>query len=99
MLSNYITDEILIKWCGEAGMNFRKVTYKIKPDVHKNEPDILYIYTSRPGLLIGSKGCLVEKYKIEFSKEAQKFVEIEFIEVTEIMTEDEWDDFVRGRGF
>ena len=96
MLSNYGVDAILIKWCEEAGVNFRKITYEIKREVYGST---LYIYTSRPGLLIGAKGVLYEKYKAELNKESRNAVEVEFVEVTEIMTEEEWDEYCRRRGF
>ena len=96
----------LIKWCEEANLNFRRVTYKITHDNEKEEY-VLYIYTARPGLLIGKQGALFEKYRDEFLKETQrdiktelvKDIKVELVEVAEIMTETEWNEYIRGRGF
>ena len=97
MLSNYITDEILIKWCTEARIDFHKIMYKIEHIIP--EGDKLYIYTSTPGRLIGKQGLLFEKYKAEFEKEISGKIKIEFIETNYIMTAEEWDNYIMNRGF
>ena len=92
MLGDYKIDVILIKWCKEANLGFYRVTYKFKANT-------LYIYTARPGLLIGRHGALSIKYVNELREKVQKDINVEFVEVAEIMTDDEWNEYIRGRGF
>ena len=92
MLGDYIIDVILIKWCKEANLGFHRVTYKFKANT-------LYIYTARPGLLIGRHGALSMKYVDELRKKVQKDMDVAFVEVAEIMTDDEWETYIKSRGF
>ena len=99
MLCSYIVDAILIKWCTEARVDFHKVMYKISHIIPTEVGDKLYIHTSTPGLLIGLKGSLANKYKAELEKEAHGKVDIEFVETNRIMTVEEWNDYFMSRGF
>lgn len=100
MLTDYTIDEILIKWCNEAGTDFRKTTYQSERIISSTEEIYkVKIYTSRPGLLIGMMGCLYNKYKQEFEKNAETKVGIEFVEVKEIQTEKEWREHFRGMAY
>ena len=82
-LSNVDICYWLTDWCTEAGLSPAKVTFK----VHPKKP-IIYIFTSRPGYLIGKAGYLIDKYKKYLKTYAKKYriskkYKIELVEVVE----------------
>ena len=82
VIDNVALSYLLNDWCIEAGLNPLFVQYKVD---HKRKQ--LHIYTSRPGLLIGAKGVLLEKYQdklfeLEIKYKCTKHCEIIFEETT-----------------
>lgn len=77
-------------WCKEAHLNSKEVLFFIN-----REGRLLNICTSRPGLLIGAKGNLYEKYKNSLKEIENKYkcehpLEINLIECTQA---DFWVDY------
>lgn len=65
--------EILDAWCKEAHLT--------EPIGYYNQYHKLTIYTNRPGLLIGCKGKLINKYRAKFREVFRPDAEIEFVEI------------------
>ena len=100
MLTDYTIDGILIKWCNEAGVDFRKTTYQSERIISSTEETYkIKIYTYHPGLLIGMMSRLYNKYEKEFEKDAKTKVNIEFVKVKEIQTEKEWREHFHGMAY
>ena len=66
---------ILTAWCKEAGVK-TPVGYYL---------DIMdgtyYIYTDKPGYLIGKAGCLVNKYQQLLRKQFSTMTSVKFVEI------------------
>lgn len=95
MINMKILDNVAVcywlnDWCKEAHLNSKEVLFFIN-----REGRLLNICTSRPGLLIGAKGNLYEKYKnslkeIENKYKCENPLEINLIECTQA---DFWVDY------
>lgn len=92
MIGKYGIDEILCKWCEEAGTDHHLVYYNLKK---KRE---LTIYHPFPGCLIGKAGVYINKYKQELGKELNRKIKINLIEVSVPMSPEEWDEYCKARG-
>ena len=68
-------DTILSAWCKEAGVK-TPVGYYL--DVMDGT---YYIYTDKPGYLIGKSGCLVEKYQKLLQMQFSAMKSIKFVEI------------------
>lgn len=72
---SYTVEKVIKKWLKEA---------KLKEDIHYNidyDEKIITIYTTRPGWLIGAKGCLVEKYSLIMQEKWSSFSGFKFVEM------------------
>lgn len=70
----YTVEKVIKKWIKEA---------KLKEDVHYNidyAEKTITIYTTRPGYLIGMRGCLIEKYNSIMQKKWDSFAGFKFVE-------------------
>ena len=68
-------DTILNAWCKEAGVK-TPVGYYLD---HKD--GTYYIYTDRPGYLIGKGGCLVSKYQQLLHTQFSTVKSVKFVEI------------------
>lgn len=66
--------KIFNAWMQEAGVR------SIQVDVNYDNNIVYTIYTDRPGLMIGYKGVLIDKYRKALQEEHFKNVLIEFVE-------------------
>jgi hypothetical protein len=66
---------ILDAWCKEAKVK-TPVGYYLDPS-----DGIYYIYTNKPGYLIGRKGCLVDKYQQILQSQFSNMKSIKFVEI------------------
>lgn len=98
MIGKYGVDEILCKWCEEAGIDYRSVYYNITHHIIKNGCE-LTIYHPFPGYLIGKAGVYINKYKQELEQELKEKVEINLIEARVPMSSEEWKMYFKSRGF
>lgn len=68
-------DMILTAWCKEAGVK-TPVGYHL--DVFDGT---YYVYTDKPGYLIGKAGCLVNKYKELLYAQFSMMKSVKFVEI------------------
>lgn len=71
----YTAERVMEKWLKEA---------KLNEDIHYNidyKEKTVTIYTTRPGVLIGRRGCLVEKYNLIMREMWNSFAGFKFVEV------------------
>ena len=66
--------KIFNAWMQEAGVR------SIQVDVNYDNNIVYTIYTDRPGLMIGYKGSLIDKYKKALQEQHYRTVEIKFVE-------------------
>lgn len=83
----FFIKQIIARWKAEAGV-FEPIHFKHTDEMDDETCEILKhtikIFTSRPGLLIGRYGKLVEKYREIFKEYYHGTdVEIEFIETND----------------
>lgn len=106
-LSNVDVSYWLTDWCNEVDMPANTVTFAIDNRNHK-----VFIFTSRPGWLIGKAGIYADKYKNKLIEiidqkreihnkvggyEVMEYYDYQFIEVTEA---DYWVNYdPMGEGF
>lgn len=70
----YAAEKVMKKWLKEA---------KLNEDIHYNinySENTITIYTTRPGWLIGMRGCLIEKYNSIMQKKWDSFAGFKFVE-------------------
>ena len=100
MLGDYQIDEVLCKWCNEAGIDHHTVYYTATPYTPTSEKRCeITIYYPRPGFLIGKAGMYVDKYRQELGKCLKTKVEVHFVETKTPMSPEEWDKYFEARGF
>lgn len=68
-------DTVLSAWCREAGVKTPVGYYLDYTD------GTYYIYTDRPGYLIGKGGCLVSKYQQLLQSQFSAMKSIKFVEI------------------
>ena len=71
----YAAERVMKKWLKEA---------KLKEDIHYNidyDEKTITIYTTRPGWLIGMRGCLIEKYNSIMQEKWNSFTGFKFVEM------------------
>lgn len=71
----YAAERVMKKWLKEA---------KLKEDIHYNidyDEKTITIYTTRPGWLIGMRGCLIEKYNSIMQEKWSSFAGFKFVEM------------------
>lgn len=98
MIGKYEIDEILCKWCEEAGIDHHSVYYNTTKYTHKKRCE-LTIYHPFPGYLIGKAGIYINKYKQEFEKELNRKVKINLVEVRVPQSPEEWNEYCKARIF
>ena len=68
-------DTVLSAWCREAGVTTPIGYYLDYSD------GTYYVYTNKPGFLIGKGGCLVDKYKQLLQTRFSAMKSIKFVEI------------------
>ena len=56
--------EVLDEWAKEMNIPTRDIMFSMD----KDKPNLIHIYTDRPGLMIGKAGCLIDKYRIKLDE-------------------------------
>ena len=53
--------EVFDEWAKEMKIPTRDIMFSMD----REKPNLIHIYTDRPGLMIGKAGCLIDKYELD----------------------------------